>query len=240
MNTSPSDGGNSTDAPQAPWTGPEPHGEPLSAALLRIFAADSKGELTLNHLLLGIEGRGPLALIILLCLPFMTPVSLPGVSNVFGIAIGLLAWRIVIGKPALLPRSVGDRRIEGPWLGRVVRTGLKALRWLERGLRPRPTVWVTSAHARRINGTLIMWGAVLLALPLPPTIPCSNLIPATAIILISLSMAEEDGWTLWFGYAALLGSTAYLGTMIWLQAAGLLEVWHRIQVYVIQRLGGPI
>ncbi len=214
----------------------ENHGEPLSAALRRMFAADATGELTLNRVLLGLAGRGPLALIVVLCLPFMTPISLPGVSNVFGVAIAFLGWRISTGKPAHLPSAIGDRRMEGPLLGRIVRAGLKGLGWLERGLRPRPTFWVTSTYARRLNGALIVWGALLLALPLPPTIPCSNLVPAAAIILITLSMAEEDGLTLWFGYAALVGSTAYLGTMIWLESFALLELWHRIHHLVIHWL----
>jgi len=198
--------------------------------LERLFAGDREGDLTLNDLLAQLEGRGPLALMSLLCLPFMTPVSLPGVSNVFGVVIGYLAGRMVLGLPGALPQTLGGRRIQGELLGKVVRAGLRALRWLERGIHPRPTALVTTPTARRFNAGLLMWGAFLLALPIPPTIPCSNLTPGAAIILISLSMAEEDGVTIWLGYAALFGATVYLGVMTWLQAALIVkmssQIWH--------------
>jgi hypothetical protein len=214
------------------------HGEPLSAALLKLFASEATEQRTLNHLLLSLERRGALALVVLLCVPFMTPVSLPGVSNVFGLAIAFLGWRLALGEPAILPPWVGNYRLDGPLLGRVIRAGLAALRWLERGVKPRPSAWVTAVAARRLNGVLLMWGALLLALPLPPTIPCSNLIPAAALILISLSMAEEDGRTIWLGYAAIFGSTAYLTTMIWLQSVAFLKLWHRIQHQVLPWIFG--
>ena len=193
-----------------------------------MFSTDTGGDLTLNQLMLSLERRGPLALIIMLCLPFMTPISLPGVSNVFGAVILYLAVRIFLGLPAGLPHRLGQRTIQGPLLSRVVRASLKALRWLERGIHPRPTSWVTTLAARRFNASLIFLGGLLLALPLPPTIPCSNLVPAAGIILLACSMAEEDGRTIWLAYSAILGATAYLGVMIWLQTALLLKIANSI------------
>lgn len=202
--------------------------EPLSALLERLFAVEAGRDQTLNQLLLGLESRGPLALIIFLNLPFLTPMAVPGLSIIFGIVILYLSGRMLLGYPAALPAVLGNWRVKGRVLVAVVRAGTKGLRWLERGIHPRPSVWVASTVSRRFNAALICWCAFLLALPLPPTIPCSNLIPGVAIILVAMSMAEEDGATIWWAYASVFGATTYLGLMIWLQAAILLGLMHRI------------
>ena len=69
-------------------TGPGSQFVPLSDQLTALFQSGQEEDLTLNQLLSRTADRGPYGLIILLCLPFMAPVALPGVSNVFGCAAG--------------------------------------------------------------------------------------------------------------------------------------------------------
>ena len=215
----------------------EPHlVEPLSAVLERMFTGGSVEDRTLNELLLSLESRGPLALIILLNLPFLAPVGLPGLSIIFGVVILYLSSQMMLGRAAVLPAFLGNRRVQGRVLVRMVGAGSRALRWLERGIHPRPSVWVASTASRRFNAALIFWGAFLLALPLPPTIPCSNLVPGVAIILLAASMAEEDGTTIWWAYLSVVAATLYLGLMVWLQAALFVEIFQRIRHFF--RAGG--
>lgn len=202
--------------------------EPLSGLLERLFDAEGNEDRTLNELLRGLEGRGPLAVIVLLNLPFLAPGGLPGLSIIFGIVMLFLSGQLMFGRPAALPAILGNRRVRGSVLRSLVRAGVKVLRWLERGIHPRPTVWVTSVASQRFNAALVFWGALLLALPLPPTIPCSNLIPSVAIILLAMSMGEEDGSTIWWAYGSILGATAYLGVMLWWQASLLLGLLVRM------------
>jgi len=49
--------------------------------------------------------------------------------------------------------------------------------------------------------------AFCLAQPLP--IPLTNMLPAYAILLVALSMMEEDGAMIWAGYAVAVGTLAY-------------------------------
>lgn len=205
-----------------------PGAEPVSALLERLYGGGVVADQTLNEVLQGLEGRGPLTLLVLLNLPFMTPIILPGLSILFGLVMVYLSAQMLLGRPVRLPVLLGDRRIPGPVLSRVVRAGVKGVRWLERGIHPRPTRWVTSAAARRLNAALILWLALLLALPLPPTIPGSNLIPGGAILLLALSMAEEDGVVIRWAYGATLAATAYLVAMMWLQATLLMGLLQRV------------
>jgi len=157
----------------------------------------------------------------------MTPVSLPGVSNVFGVVIILLAWRIFHGQPARLPRLIGERSIEGKILAKVIRASIRVLRFIERLTKPRGPAWVRSAQARRLNAGVLIFGGLVLAAPIPPIIPFSNLTPAVGIILIAASMMEEDGLVIWFGYGATLAAAAYIGTLIVVQFALIINLWHR-------------
>ena len=207
--------------------------EPLSVTLERALAAgDADGTLTLNDLVARTGARGPFALIVLLCLPFVTPLSLPGISNVFGFVIMLLAWRLARGQPARLPAALGERDVEGRRMHKVVVAALKVIRFLEKWVKPRRTVWLGWPAARAGNALVILVGGLLLLLPIPPTIPLSNMLPAYATILVAASMMEEDGWLIWAGYTLMLATTIYFAAMIVLQAEAIAllysKYWHRV------------
>jgi hypothetical protein len=188
--------------------------EPLSQSLARILEAKSAtGGVTLNHLLEETEGRGLYSVMILLCLPFVGPLSVPGMSTPFGAAIGLMALRLARGKPPRMPRRFGDRALPPTLKKIILGGGLKFLRFLEKAIRPRHTIWMSWPAAHSANALLLVLMAFLLALPLPPIPPFTNAFPSYAIILIAASMMEEDGVMIWLGYAAVLGTLIYF--VIW-------------------------
>jgi hypothetical protein len=47
-------------------------------------------------------------------------------------------------------------------------------------------------------------------------VPFANTLPAIAIILLCLGIAERDGVLLLIGYVVALISTAYIGALLWL------------------------
>ena len=210
---------------------------PLSEQLSRIISNPGDRPLDLNQLLAQTADRGPYALIILLCLPFMAPFSLPGFSNVFGVVIAILAWRILQGRPALLPRRLGERRIDGKILARVVRGSIRVVHWIEKVTRPRARGWVTGNSARRINAVVLLYGGLVLAAPIPPIIPLSNLTPSIGLILVAAGMMEEDGLVLWMGYLATLAASAYIGFLIYVQSALLVHLWRQYSEPLMRRLG---
>ena len=188
--------------------------EPLSQSLEKFLAGkDPAAGVTLNELLERTEGRGIYLLIVVLSLPFVIPVSVPGFSTVFGAVIIILAVRLALGLPPHLPRSLGRRSLGPGAQQKLLSGGVKFLRFIERGVKPRKTLWLTWRAARLANALLMTFLAILLALPIPPVIPFTNSIPAYAIILVAVSMMEEDGVLIWAGYAMSLLAVAYLGIM---------------------------
>lgn len=163
---------------------------------------------SLNEVFLRTEGRGLFLFIILLCLPFVTPISIPGISNVFGVILMVLGLRMAFGLPPCLPPFVGNRPLP-PGFQKVLRASAKVVRFLERWARPRRDAWLGRPVARFGNGVLLALMAFLLALPLPPLIPFSNTLPAYAILFLALSMMEEDGVLIRLAYLLAVATCGY-------------------------------
>jgi hypothetical protein len=75
--------------------------------------------------------QGLLMICALLSLPFLLPVSVPGLSAAFGLAILLIAVSIVAGGPPRLPSFVLDRRICGRRLAAALQRGRGVARRLD-------------------------------------------------------------------------------------------------------------
>jgi hypothetical protein len=74
-----------------------------------------------------------------------------------------------------------------------------------------------------------------------PLVPFANTLPAIAIILLCLGMAERDGLLLGIGYAVCAVATAYVGGLLWLVfAAGRNadEAWRIVKELAQRLLGG--
>ena len=185
--------------------------QPLSQSLTQMLQTkgDDKGAVTFNQLLAGTDGRGLFLVVILLCLPFITPITIPGVSTVLGPIIGLLAWRLALGRPPHLPAKFGARAMPDNLRKILLGGGVKFLRFIERGVKPRRTFWMSWRVTRLANALLMVFMALLLTLPLPPIPPLTNTLPSYAIILVAASMMEEDGVMIWLGYALAVGTVVY-------------------------------
>ncbi len=66
-----------------------------------------------------------------------------------------------------------------------------------------------------VHGVTLVVVVLLLMAPLP-LVPFANTLPAIAIILLCLGIAERDGALLLVGYAVSLVSTVYIGSLLWL------------------------
>ncbi|MHB8520111.1 MAG: exopolysaccharide biosynthesis protein [Limisphaerales bacterium] len=187
------------------------HHPPLSQGLADVLKAGSEdGHLTVNELLARTGGRGLYLVLIILSLPFITPVSIPGLSNLLGLVIVVLSVRLALGMPPGLPRFIGARHLPHRVLEKLVKGSVRLLRFVEWGIKPRGSEWMTWRAARFGNAWLLAVLGLLLALPIPPVVPLSNTLPSYAIILIAASMMEEDGLMIWLGYAMAAATLGYL------------------------------
>jgi hypothetical protein len=184
--------------------------QPLSKELAAIVAEHgAPGSVSLNHLLVRTQGRALYLVIMILCLPFVVPVSIPGLSTVLGTIIALLALRLALGQEPRLPRFLGERKLP---VARILKASIRFLRLIERVIRPRRTRWLTWRSARFFNSMVIIFLAFLLALPLPaPPFFFTNSLPSYAIILLAASMMEEDGVLIWAAYALVLANIIFFG-----------------------------
>jgi hypothetical protein len=207
---------------------PPVHHEPLSALLKRLLEGeDGDAPITINLLLARTEGRGVFLLIITICLPFLLPTPFLGLSTPMGLIMMTLAMRHALELPPRLPKKVGDRVLPDGFKVRVLGGSVKMLKRLERWVRPRKDKWLSSHASRWLNCSIVAVLAFLLCLPLPPFIPFTNSVPAIAIILICLSLMEEDGVLIWFAYVAVLGNVAFFGFLV-ISIGKILVYWREI------------
>ena len=203
-----------------------PTHEPLSQRLLQIIEAKSTSEgITLNQLLERTEGRGFYLVVILLSLPFIVPLSIPGVSTVLGLSVSLLSLKLAFGAQPRLPKFMGNRRLSPQVQKKVLQGSVKFLRFVETLVKPRRTPWMTTRPARFVNAMLMALMGLFLAMPFPPLPPLTNALPCYSIILLAVSMMEEDGVTIWFAYALALGTIIYLVAIIGFLEAAVMGGW---------------
>lgn len=203
--------------------------ESLSQELRRLVEQSAPdAPLTLNVLLASTGGRGLFLVVILLCLPFITPIPLPGVSMVFGLVIGVLAVRLALGLPPRLPKSLGERSLEGRFMRKVVSASVRILRVIERLAKPRHSTWLAWPAVRFANAALVALMAFLLMLPFPPFPPFTNSMPAYSIILLAASMMEEDGALIWAGYAVSIGTATYIMLVLAALEAAFLHLYNHL------------
>jgi hypothetical protein len=191
--------------------------ERLSEKLAQMIEADGPGDgATVNQLLEGTGGRGFYLVVILLALPFIVPVSIPGVSTVLGLTVALLSFKIAFGVLPRLPGFMGNRRLSPELQRKLLRGSMKFVCAVEKLVRPRRTPWMTTRPARFVNALLMTFMGLLLAMPFPPLPPLTNALPCYCIILLAASMMEEDGVTIWVAYALSFGTVVYLGLNVFL------------------------
>ena len=168
--------------------------------------------LTLNNLMERTEGRGVYLVMILLCLPFVQPIPLPGISTVLGLVITLMAVARARDQSPRLPKFIGDRAFPVNFGTKVLGGSIRFLQFLERWVKPRGDAWISWRGVRIFNCVLIIFMSGLLALPIP--LPGTNQLPAFSIMLVALSMMEEDGVLVFYAYGISFLTTAAFAVLL--------------------------
>lgn len=189
--------------------------ETMREALERVTASMQGPTITLREFLAAIGDHGPLLLCALLSVPFLIPVSIPGVSTVFGLGILLLAIGVTLNRTPWLPRQILDRGMDADKLRQVLTRGAKLIRKLESIIRQRLGFVTEGAIAGRVNGLAVVAGALLLMLPLG-LVPFSNTLPALGILFLSVGVSQRDGIVVLAGYAMLVATCVYFAVLAWL------------------------
>jgi hypothetical protein len=154
-----------------------------------------------------LAGRGFATICVLLSVPFVQPVPLPGLSIVFGIAIMALGLRLLLGSHAGLPGFIRRQEIRPATLAKIVAAGKTVFTQIEKVIRPRlPRLF--SPPFLKFTALWIMANGFALSLPIPPVIPFSNSLPSWSVIALCLGFLERDGIATIAGY--LLGCATWI------------------------------
>jgi len=186
----------------------------LGEALDRTVAAIGGRAVTLREIIAYVGEQGLLMWCALLTLPFLLPVSIPGVSTVFGLAIILLSVGITLKRAPWLPKRILDRPIDAEKLVPALKKGREIVAKVERVIRPRIAA-LTGAAMVRFNGLALIAGGALLMFPLG-LVPFSNTLPAFGILFLSVGMSQRDGLFVLAGYGMLAATLAYFGVLAYL------------------------
>ena len=211
-----------TDKPSAPV--------PLSQALMLIVNAGDTPLVRIEELLNAAGDRGRYLGLILVSLPFVTPLAIPAVSNLIGIIVIFLAFRIGAGGSRPLPRFLGLYEIPRKRLRAIAVAASTALRPIERYLRPRSGEWVNRTPIHRANALLLAWMGLCLAVPLPPVLPFTHMLPCWTIIVLSLAMMERDGRLIFLGYTLAFGTTIYMVVFVGAVIVGSHKLWNWLRL----------
>jgi len=179
----------------------------LSEEMEALKTRSAEGELTLREAIVVLGVRAYTLLLILLSLPFITPIPLPGLSTPFGLAVGLIALRLMLGQKPWLPEKVLSSPIPPGFFGKVFKFAAWIIRFLEKLLKPRLTFLTDTVFLYRTHAGLMMLAAAALLLPLP--IPFTNTFPAWTIILVAAGLLERDGFFILGGYIAFAAGVLY-------------------------------
>jgi hypothetical protein len=182
----------------------------LSEELANLIAAIADRRVRLEEVVAVLHGRAWIMLLLILSLPFCTPIPLPGLSTPFGIVVALIGFRLALRRKPWLPQSLMQREIPAGFFPRLLAAARKVVRFLELFLRPRLTWLLDLGVLHHLYGAIILVAGLLLMLPLP--IPLTNTLPALTVVLLAGAMLERDGG------AVIAGLVMCLATMIFFTA----------------------
>lgn len=180
------------------------HPQPLSEVLLEL-GEHHEPQITIGQMMERFGGRAMGGLLLLFGLACTLPLP-PGGTTIFGLPLCLLAPQLLIGARA-------------PWLPLRVRQGAISTADLKKGL-PKVLPWIRRMESVSKPRLPFLFGGMgqrmiglvctLLALVLILPIPLGNILPATAVTVLSLSLVQRDGVLALLGYGLAAASVGVL------------------------------
>jgi len=164
----------------------------LSEELAKLEKKSREQSINLGDVIFLLDERAHTFLLLLLSLPFVQPIPLPGLSTPFGVAIALLGIGFLLGKKPWLPQRLLKTQLPEIFLAPALEGVRRLAQIMEVLLRPRMLFLATNPTMQRLEGLCILVCGLLLSLPLP--IPFSNMLPAMTVIVFACSTLGKDGF----------------------------------------------
>ena len=184
----------------------------MSDVLAEIAASLPPDRITVRELLHRVGKQGMLMTCMFLAMPFVVPVSIPGVSIGFGLLIGLLAIGLALNRMPWLPGRLLNRAVRCDRLARVLDRGGRFFRRIERVARPRLIPLTAGSVMNVVSCAVLLFGGLLMAMPLG-LVPLTNTLPALGVLFLSFGILERDGLLVLVGYGLTLATVVYFAAL---------------------------
>jgi hypothetical protein len=200
----------------------------LGEQLASIIEQLPEDSLTLGELLDVFGDEGLLLLTILLTIVFLIPVSIPGVSTVFGGAILLIGVSRLVGRPLWLPRRLREKALPAAKLRPALTGGMSWVRRLERISKPHRLAGLVDGRVANVFNNLAFILAALLLMAPFGFVPFSNTLPGVALLFYGIGLIQRDGVAILLGHAANILTIIYFGILIGGGGLAVREVLQRL------------
>jgi len=170
--------------------------------------------LSLGELLDMFGEDGLLLLTVLMTVVFLIPVSIPGVSTVFGAAIMLIGFSRLWRRPLWLPARLRHKSLPSARLRPALTGGMKWVQRMERISRPHRLRWLVSGRTVEVVNNLAFIAAALLLMAPFGFVPFSNTIPGVALLAYAIGFVQRDGGAVLLGHLATIGTVIYFSILI--------------------------
>lgn len=152
---------------------------------------------------------------IVLCLPFLQPISLGPLSTVGGLTFAVLGWQLARQHPTpWLPEKVRKSAPSAKIWERIIGLLRAVVRFCGRFTKRRYTHLVTGTRGDKIVGGLMAVAGLLMAIPFFG-IPFNNTLPALVIIAACVAELEDDGFFIFVAFGFLVVTVAYFIFIFW-------------------------
>jgi hypothetical protein len=203
-------------------------GESLGEKLQTILDNLPPGGVTLAVIRDLVGQDGLLLLTAFLTIVFLVPVSIPGVSTVFGAAILLIGLCRLFGRNLWLPKQIAERVLPSEKLLAGLNRGRVWVHRMERVSRAHRIPWLASPGLMdTINNLALVGAAVLLMAPFG-LIPFSNTLPALALLFFAIGLLQRDGLFIVLGHLSNVVTVIYFSVLIVGGGAAIREIFLRL------------
>lgn len=167
---------------------------------------------TLNEIIAILGHSSNYIIILFLVTFFLQPIPLFGFSTVCGFLIIFSSLLIIAKRPFFLPKFAKRRSVRGTTVRKICTKLIRVFEKTRGWLHKRGRFMSRHIMMRALNGILICFLGLMLALPLP--IPFTNTLPSLSIAMLCLGSLKEDGLVIGLGWAMSAITAVYFATII--------------------------
>ena len=190
-----------------------------SATVSRLSSEIPNEGITFKEFLELIGEQGGLLSCIILVAPFLFPVSFPGSSIPFGLAILLINVGIISKRHPLIPGRIMHYKISQNNMLKILNGMSRILSSLDKVTKQRLTLMIDGPLMGNLNSSIMILCSFLLMLPLP--VPLTDFMPAYSILFLALGSIERDGYLILAGYSMATITVMYFLLIAFLGLSGI-------------------